>query len=200
MKTLCFATHNAHKLDEARSILGNMVSLVSLDDLGCHDEIPEDADTLEGNALIKARYVWERYGIDCFADDTGLEVQALGGRPGVFTARFAAVNHYREAHGDTSDNWRYLLSLLEGQDDRNAQFRTAIALIIQGQLHTCQGVVKGTIATEPKGEKGFGYDPVFIPQGYDKTFAQLPPEVKNSISHRANALKNMLTLPAVKYF
>lgn len=199
-KTLYFATHNAHKLEEARQILGRTVNVLSLGDLGCHDDIPEDADTLEGNSLIKARYVWDNFSVDCFADDTGLEVDALDGRPGVYTARFAKNNNFH-VNGDSSDNWRYLLSLLEGKTNRSARFRTAITLIINGEVYQCEGVVNGTIAYRPSGLHGFGYDPVFVPDGYSDTFAQLPAKVKNSISHRANALRSMLELPVLqKYF
>lgn len=180
---LVFATNNAHKLDEIRNILAGRYEILSLADIDCHGDIPETADTLEGNALIKAHFVSDHYGYDCFADDTGLEVRALGGRPGVHTARYA----YPDRH-DPEANTARLLSELEGKSDRQAQFRTAIAYIHQGQEHVFEGIVRGTIATEKRGDQGFGYDPVFIPEGYGLTFAQLGTDIKNTISHRARAV------------
>lgn len=180
---LVFATNNAHKLDEIRNILAGRYEILSLADIDCHGDIPETADTLEGNALIKAHFVSDHYGYDCFADDTGLEVRALGGRPGVHTARYA----YPDRH-DPEANTARLLSELEGKSDRGAQFRTAIAYIHQGQEHVFEGIVRGTIATEKRGDQGFGYDPVFIPEGYGLTFAQLGTDIKNTISHRARAV------------
>lgn len=195
---LVFATNNAHKLDEIRSIIGDKVDLLSLADIDCHDDIPETADTLEGNALIKARYIYEKYGLDCFADDTGLEVEALGGAPGTHTARYAYADH-----NDPEANTRKLLAELEGADNRRARFRTAIALIINGEEHLFEGIVEGEIATEKRGTQGFGYDPLFIPDecGVGKTdkrpnsegrsYAQLTPDEKDAISHRGNALAEM---------
>lgn len=180
---LVFATNNAHKLDEIRNILAGRYEILSLADIDCHGDIPETADTLEGNALIKAHFVSDHYGYDCFADDTGLEVRALGGRPGVHTARYA----YPDRH-DPEANTARLLNELEGKSDRQAQFRTAIAYIHQGQEHVFEGIVRGTIATEKRGDQGFGYDPVFIPEGYGLTFAQLGTDIKNTISHRARAV------------
>lgn len=180
---LVFATNNAHKLDEIRNILAGRYEILSLADIDCHGDIPETADTLEGNALIKAHFVSDHYGYDCFADDTGLEVRALGGRPGVHTARYA----YPDRH-DPEANTARLLSELEGKSDRQAQFRTTIAYIHQGQEHVFEGIVRGTIATEKRGDQGFGYDPVFIPEGYGLTFAQLGTDIKNTISHRARAV------------
>lgn len=188
MISLVFATNNAHKLSEARAILGSDYTVQSLSDIGCHEDVDETADTLEGNSLLKARYVADSYHCNCFADDTGLEVEALGGAPGVHTARYAT------GHNDPVANRRKLLAQLQGNNNRRAQFRTAVTLIIDGKVYQCEGVVKGRIATSEHGEQGFGYDPLFIPEGYDKTFAELAPEVKNSISHRARALQNMINL------
>ena len=182
---LVFATNNAHKLDEIRAILGNKIEILSLNDIDCHDEIPETADTLEGNALQKAMYIKEHYGYDCFADDTGLEVEALDGKPGVRTARYAGDDQ------DSQANMRKLLREMKGKDNRNARFRTAIALILDGEEHLFSGEVRGTITTEPMGDKGFGYDPVFIPEDTGKTFAQLGEDVKNHISHRARAVAKL---------
>lgn len=184
---LVFATNNAHKLQEIRAILGSGMEVLSLADINCHDDIPETAPTLEGNALIKARWVKERYGFDCFADDTGLEVAALGGAPGVHTARYA----YPDRH-DPEANTQKLLHSLEGKDDRRAQFRTAIALILNGEEHVFEGVVEGFISTEKRGTEGFGYDPVFIPEDTGLTFAELGTDVKNRISHRARAVAKLV--------
>lgn len=182
---LVFATNNAHKLSEIRHILGDTLEVVSLADIGCHDDIPETADTLEGNALLKARYVHERYALPCFADDTGLEVEALGGGPGVHTARYA----YPDRH-DPEANTRKLLAELADKDNRRARFRTAIAYIDEaGAEHLFEGIVNGSIAEAERGIEGFGYDPVFCPEeGGGKTFAELGVDVKNRISHRARAV------------
>lgn len=189
MKTrLVFATNNAHKLEEIRAIAGADFDILSLADIRCHDDIPETADTLEGNALLKARYVRERYGLNCFADDTGLEVRALGGAPGVHTARYA----YPDRH-DPEANTRKLLRELEGQTDRAAAFRTVIALLTDGEEHLFEGRVEGRIATAPRGTEGFGYDPVFEPEDTSRTFAELGPDVKNRISHRARAVARLVT-------
>ena len=183
---IVFATNNAHKLSEIRAILGEDFRILSLADIGCHDDIPETADTLEGNALIKARWVKERYGFDCFADDTGLEVAALGGRPGVHTARYAFPDRH-----DPVANTRKLLAELDGKTDRSARFRTVIALV-QGTDETLfEGIVDGRIAPEERGTEGFGYDPVFEPEGLGLTFAELGVETKNSMSHRARAVKRL---------
>lgn len=186
MQQLVFATNNPHKLAEIRDILRGSVEVLSLSDLGCHDDIPETADTLEGNALQKARYVAERYGANCFADDTGLEVRALGGRPGVHTARYAFPDRH-----DPEANTARLLRELENKTDRRARFRTVIALILNGATHLFEGVVEGEIATEKRGTGGFGYDPVFIPGGQPLTFAELGADVKNRISHRARAVQQL---------
>jgi XTP/dITP diphosphohydrolase len=184
---LVFATNNAHKLDEIRAILGNKIEILSLNDIDCHDEIPETADTLEGNALQKAMYIKEHYGYDCFADDTGLEVSALGGAPGVHTARYAENTDH-----DSEANMNKLLRELEGKNDRSAQFRTVIALLLNGEQHLFEGIVKGDILTEKRGSEGFGYDPVFSPEQYSESFAELGAEVKNKISHRARAVAKLV--------
>ena len=181
---LVFATNNAHKLDEVRSILGSRFTVKSLKEIGCEADIPETAETLEGNALMKARFLYEKYGVDCFADDTGLEVTALGGAPGVHTARYAG-NHDSEA------NMKKLLNELEKKSDRSAQFRTVIALIIEGKEFLFEGIVKGTIAKEKAGDGGFGYDPIFIPDGFTQTFSQMGNDSKNHISHRALAVEKL---------
>lgn len=178
---LVFATNNKHKLEEMRAILGGKVELLSLADIDCHDDIPETADTLEGNALIKARYIYDKYGCSCFADDTGLEVDALGGEPGVYSARYAGENNDSEA------NMRKLLQNLTGKSERSAQFRTVIALIIEGEEFLFDGIVRGRISEERMGSAGFGYDPIFIPDGYEESFAQMAAEQKNAISHRSRA-------------
>ena len=183
---IVFATNNDHRLSEIRSILGQQMEILSLADIGCHDDIPETADTLEGNALIKARWVKERYGFDCFADDTGLEVEALGGGPGVHTARYA----YPDRH-DPVANTRKLLAELHDKENRAARFRTVIALIQGTDEHLFEGIVEGHITTEERGTEGFGYDPVFAPEGGEKTFAELGVEAKNNISHRARAVRKL---------
>ena len=182
---LVFATNNKHKLQEVRDIVGDRVEVLSLNDIDCHDDIPETAETLQGNALIKARHIYEKYGLDCFADDTGLEVEALNGEPGVYSARYAGVECNSEA------NMLKLLQNLTGKNNRNAQFRTVIALIINGEEKLFNGIVKGTISNEKRGESGFGYDPIFIPEGYTESFAQMSGEMKNSISHRFLATKQL---------
>lgn len=188
MKKIVFATNNPHKISEIRDILGNRFNVVSLTEIGCYDEIPETGDTLEANALQKAEYIHNHYGIDCFADDTGLEVNALGGTPGVHSARYAeGTDHNSEA------NMQRLLSELDGADDRSARFRTVIALILDGKQYLFEGEVKGRIDTEKHGNGGFGYDPLFIPEGYSESFASLGENIKNSISHRAKAVAKLAT-------
>lgn len=182
---LVFATNNRHKLDEVRAIVGDKIEILSLNDIGCHDDIPETADTLQGNALIKARYIYEKYGTDCFADDTGLEVEALGGEPGVYSARYAGEECDSEA------NMKKLLHNLTGKKNRNAQFRTVIALIIGGEEKLFNGIVKGSITEEKRGDSGFGYDPIFIPEGFSESFAQMGCDQKNSISHRYRATRQL---------
>lgn len=185
--TLVLASNNAHKLDEMRRIAGDMMTILSLADIGCTDDIPETADTLEGNALIKARYVKEHFGYDCFADDTGLEVEALDGAPGVRSARYAPGDGH-----DSAANTALLLRNLEEKSSRKARFRTVIALILGGQEHLFEGIVEGSITEEPHGEAGFGYDPVFRPDGWTETFAQASPERKNAVSHRGRATAALL--------
>ena len=184
MRKLGFATNNAHKLEEIRAILGDKVEVLSLKDIQCDVDIPETADTLEGNAVLKAEYIYRHYGLDCFADDTGLEVEVLNGAPGVYSARYAGG----EGH-DSEANMRKLLAEMEGKTNRKAQFRTAICLIEGGAEHLFEGVVKGEIIEEKRGASGFGYDPVFMPEGYTETFAEMGSEEKNRISHRARAVQ-----------
>ena len=179
------ATNNAHKLKEIAAILGQEIELLSLKDIQCFADIPETADTLEGNARQKAMYIYENYGMDCFADDTGLEVETLGGAPGVFSARYAGEGHDSEA------NMQKLLKELAGKENRKAQFRTVICMIRNGKEHLFEGIVKGEIIQEKRGGEGFGYDPIFVPAGYDLTFAELGDDVKNTISHRARAVEKL---------
>ena len=185
-KKFVFATNNAHKLEEVTAILGDKIELLSMKDIHCHADIPETADTLEGNALLKARYIFENYNMDCFADDTGLEVEALDGAPGAYSARYAGG----EGH-DAQANMLKLLHELEGKENRKAQFRTAISLILDGKEYLFEGVIKGEIIREKRGDSGFGYDPVFKPEGYERTFAELGNDVKNKISHRALAVQKL---------
>ena len=183
---IVFATNNKHKLEEIKDILGKDFEIVSLDEIGCHEDIPETGLTLEENARQKSSYVVEHYGQNCFADDTGLEVDALNGEPGVHSARYAEGTDH-----DSEANMRKLLSKMSNVKERTARFRTVISLIINGVEHQFEGRVEGRIATEKHGKEGFGYDPIFIPEGYDKSFAELGEEVKNQISHRARAVKKL---------
>lgn len=185
-RKLVFATNNAHKLEEVVAILGDQVELLSLNDISCQTDIPETAETLEGNALLKSSYIYKNYHLDCFADDTGLEVEALNGAPGVYSARYAGG----EGH-DAQANMLKLLHELEGKENRKAQFRTAISLILDGKEYLFEGVIKGEIIKEKRGDSGFGYDPVFMPEGYDRTFAELGNDIKNQISHRALAVQKL---------
>jgi len=185
MKRLIFATHNSHKLEEVKKLVGNIYDLTDLNGIGVTDEIPETGDTLESNAIIKAQYVHEHFGINVFADDTGLEVEILNGQPGVYTARYAGDEC------DSNKNMEKLLKVMEGEKNRNAQFRTVICLIMGENEYLFEGVVKGKITTEKSGAEGFGYDPIFIPDGYNKTFAEMPMEEKNKISHRALAVEKL---------
>lgn len=183
---LVFATNNKHKLDEVRKITSHHpVEIVSLTEINCFDDIPETADTLEGNALQKAHYIQEKFGLNCFADDTGLEVEALNNAPGVYSARYAGPGHDSEA------NMKKLLHEMEGMENRKARFRTVIALVWNGKTYTFDGIVNGTITTTKRGENGFGYDPIFIPEGYEQTFAELGNDIKNQISHRAKAVEKL---------
>ena len=185
-KKFVFATNNSHKLEEVTAILGEKVELLSMKDIKCDTDIPETADTLEGNALLKARYIFDNYHLDCFADDTGLEVEALNGAPGVYSARYAGG----EGH-DAQANMLNLLHELDGMENRKAQFRTAISLILDGKEYLFEGVIKGEIIKEKRGDSGFGYDPIFKPEGYDQTFAELGNDIKNQISHRALAVQKL---------
>lgn len=184
MKIL-FATNNAHKLNEVQAVLGPTFELVTPHGCGVDEEIPEEQPTLEGNASQKAHYLHARTGLDCFADDTGLEVEALGGAPGVHSARYATDGH------DFAANNRLLLRNLEGQTNRRARFRTVISLLLGGEEHLFEGVVQGRIIDHEQGSEGFGYDPLFIPDGYDRTFAQMTTEQKNAVSHRARAVRKL---------
>lgn len=185
-KKIVFATNNAHKLAEVRSIVDESTQILSLADIGCDVDIPETADTLQGNAVMKARFIKDNYGYDCFADDTGLLVDALNGEPGVYSARYAG-----EAH-DSAANMRKLLENLEGIENRKAHFSTVIALIEGEKLSIFEGAVYGEIIIEPEGEGGFGYDPVFRPEGSDVTFASMSGEAKNAISHRGIATRKLI--------
>ena len=182
-KKLVFATNNAHKLEEIRAILGDKMEILSLADINCHADIPETANTLEGNAHLKSEYVYNHYGLDCFADDTGLEVEALDGAPSVYSARYAGDGH------DSQANMQKLLKEMEEKNNRKAQFRTVISLIEKGEEKLFEGIVRGKITQEKRGNSGFGYDPVFQPEGFDVTFAEMGSDVKNKISHRARAVK-----------
>lgn len=212
MDKLVFCTNNQHKLEEIRAILGNKIEILSLKDIGCNVDIPETGQTLQENALQKARYVWEHYHLSCFADDTGLEVDALNGAPGVFSARYAAVRYADtlshvcptvapKSH-DSEANMSQLLSDLGENNNRRARFCTVIALILKKDVCSCgctsirqehlfEGIVEGEITHERSGANGFGYDPIFQPDGYDKTFAELGTDIKNQISHRARATQKL---------
>lgn len=193
MKKIVFATNNQHKLEEIRKITQGSLEILSLTDIGCNEEIDETGITLNENALIKATYVKERYGFDCFADDTGLEVDALEGAPGVYSARYAGEACRPE------DNMEKLLAEMKETENRRAQFRTVIALRCNGENHLFEGVIRGSIIREKKGNEGFGYDPIFMPEGYDKTFAELGTEVKNQISHRAVATSKLMHFLLERY-
>lgn len=182
---LVFATNNEHKLKEISQLLDGKHEIVSLSEIDCHDDIPEDHDTLEGNALQKARYIKEHFGYDCFADDTGLEIEALDNRPGVYSARYAGPAK------DSRENMIKVLREMEGVTNRNACFRTVIALILDGQEHLFEGRVDGKILTEQHGEAGFGYDPIFQPEGFRVSFAEMPMDEKNKISHRGRATQKL---------
>lgn len=183
---LIFATNNKHKLEEVQAMLTNF-EIVSLADINCFEDIPETADTLEGNAILKANFITEKYGLDCFADDTGLEVEALNNEPGVYSARYAGEEYNAEA------NMAKLLNNLKNTQNRKAQFKTVIALNIQGKQFIFEGVCKGTILTEKRGNSGFGYDPIFMPEGYKTSFAEMSLNEKGSISHRGKAIEKLVT-------
>ena len=183
---LCLATNNAHKIEELQSLLGENFQLQTLNEIGCNDDIPETADTFQGNSLLKAMYVWERFQINCIADDSGLEVEALNGEPGIFSARYAGE------HGNHAKNMDKLLQNLAGIENRKAQFRCVITLIINGLPHFFEGIIRGKIIQEKRGSQGFGYDPLFVPDGYNRTFAEMSIEEKNPISHRGLAVAKMI--------
>ena len=187
MHTLVFATNNAHKLNEVRNILESLFFVKGLKDIGCTEDIPETGITLEQNASIKSSYVLEKYGIDCFADDTGLEIEALDGRPGVYSARYGGESHNAEK------NMERVLMELKSLSNRSAQFRTVISLRLNGKEHLFEGIVKGQIIEDKRGTDGFGYDPIFIPDGYTKTFAEMSQNEKNEISHRALATQKLIS-------
>lgn len=185
MSSYCIASNNKHKIEEMSTIMGSSFSFLSLENIGCSEELPETQNTLEGNALQKARFVFNRYKIPCFADDTGLEVEALNGEPGVYSARYAGPTRDAEA------NMNLLLNKLEGKSNRHARFRTVIALIDNQGEHLFEGIVEGTITHEKRGSGGFGYDPIFQPKGYTQTFGEMPLSEKNQISHRAKAVEKL---------
>ncbi len=189
---LVFATNNQHKLHELRTMLGSKFELLSLSDIGCTDEIPEEQPTLEGNARQKAQFIFNKYKINCFADDTGLEIESLNGEPGVYSARYAGPDNNAQANMDK------VLSNLAKIKNRNARFRTVILLILDGKEYAFEGIVDGTILSEKKGTTGFGYDPIFLPNGFNQTFAEMALSEKNTISHRGRAVKKLtdfLTMP-----
>lgn len=181
---LCFATRNKNKLREIQELLGNHLEILSLDDIGCQDELPETQDTIEGNSLQKARYVWDHFQVSCFADDSGLEVEALDGAPGVDSAFYSGTR-------DAEANIQVLLKNLAGQDNRRARFKTVISLIIDQEPQQFTGIIEGEIIPEKRGQEGFGYDPVFLPNGYSQTFAEMTLDEKNQISHRAQAFQQL---------
>lgn len=185
MRKLVFATNNTHKLEEVRAILEPAFSIISLTELGCNDDIPETADTLEGNALLKAQYIHQKFGVNCFADDTGLEIEALGGEPGVYSARYAGEEN------NACENMCKVLRLLGDNPNRKACFRTVIALIVDDETFLFEGRIDGNIAKNPRGNSGFGYDPIFVPEGYLVSFAELGVDEKNKISHRALAVQKL---------
>jgi XTP/dITP diphosphohydrolase len=184
---IVFATNNANKILEIQSMLPESIEIISLESIGCHEEIPETADTIEENAIMKANYVTEKYGYDCFADDTGLEVDALNGEPGVFSARYAGEQRSAE------ENMTLLLSNLKDKSNRKAQFKTVITLNLKGKQYLFTGIARGEITLERAGNQGFGYDPIFRPENYQETFAQLPLETKNKISHRGKATVELIS-------
>ncbi|RMA64616.1 non-canonical purine NTP diphosphatase [Ulvibacter antarcticus] len=183
---LVFATHNLNKYKEVKALLPHHFELLSLTDIGCEEDIPETATTIEGNAIIKANYVRDEYGLDCFADDTGLEVKSLNNEPGVYSARYAGIENNSEA------NMKKLLQKLDGHDDRSARFKTSIALTLKGANNLFTGICEGIIVAEARGDRGFGYDPIFQPTGFDKTFAQMTLLQKSEIGHRGKAMRQLI--------
>lgn len=182
---LIFATNNPHKIEEVKNIVGNSIELLTLNEIGCHTDIPETANTLEENAAMKSHYIYQHFQVDCFADDTGLEIEALHQAPGVYSARYAGPEKSSES------NMQKVLQELKGISNRKARFRTVISLIIDGKEHLFEGIINGKITEEKHGDSGFGYDPIFIPDGYTKTFAELGEDIKNKISHRAKAIEQL---------
>jgi XTP/dITP diphosphohydrolase len=185
--TLVFATNNQHKLKEIKSMVPDSISILSLKDIGCQEELPETSATLKGNALQKAKYVFDKYGMNCFADDTGLEIESLNGRPGVYSARYAGLN------SSYDDNVSKVLNEMKGIENRKAKFKTVIALLTDHEEKCFEGIVEGEITENRRGDKGFGYDPVFLPSGSDKTFAEMTEAEKNKISHRGRALDKLIS-------
>ncbi|MCR9063047.1 MAG: non-canonical purine NTP diphosphatase [Cytophagales bacterium] len=185
MKTICLATNNKHKVEELQEMLKGIFEVKTLEEIGCQEEIEETAETFAGNSLIKAQYVFNQYKVSCIADDSGLEVEALNGEPGVYSARYAGE------HGNHEKNMDKLLSKLEREKNRKAQFRTVITLILDGEVEMFEGIVEGEILKEKRGNQGFGYDPVFVPKGYNTTFAEMSLEQKNPISHRGRAIAKL---------
>ena len=183
---LVFATNNKNKIKEIKALLPDSLTILSLDDIGCHEDIPETADTITGNALQKAKHVFDKYGYNCFADDTGLEIEALNGEPGIYSARYAGPQR------DANDNMDKVLANLKGKDNRSAHFKTVIALIIEDSTTLFEGVANGEITTTKSGVEGFGYDPIFKPKGYDITFSEMSLEEKNKISHRGKATQQLI--------
>jgi len=182
---LIFATNNKHKLEEVKKIIGNDFEILSLENIKCFEDIPETQNTIEGNASQKSNYIYNKFKLNCFADDTGLEIDALNGEPGVYSARYAGENCSFE------DNMKKVLTEMQDKSDRKAQFKTVISLILNGKEFQFKGIIKGEILTEKKGNSGFGYDPIFLPEGYNKTFAELPLDIKNKISHRGIATSKL---------
>ena len=186
MKTLVFATNNKNKLTEIQKLFPSSFKILGLKDIGCHEDIPETQPTIEGNAMQKAQYVYEKYGYPCFADDTGLEVDALDGEPGVLSARYAGPSR------DAEENMAKVLDQLRNKSNRKAQFKTVVALCSDDSFHSFSGICRGSITTEKRGKEGFGYDPIFLPEGYGQTFAEMDMDLKNSISHRGRAISKLL--------
>jgi len=185
MIQLCFATNNAHKLAEVADMLGGAFTLKTLQAIGCHEELPETTDTIEGNSAQKAEYIWEHYGINCFADDSGLEVAALNGAPGVHSAYYSGQRHHQL-------NIERVLAELQSHSDRKARFKSVITLVLDGQTHQFEGIVNGQLLTSPRGTDGFGYDPIFVPDGHDRTFAEMSMAEKSQLSHRAKAFEKLV--------
>lgn len=186
MESIVFATSNPNKIKEVNELIGQIFHIVGLKEIGCEEDIPETQPTIEGNALQKAQYVLDNYQSDCFAEDTGLEVEALNGEPGVYSARYAGPQR------NSQDNMNLLLRKLQGIDNRKARFKTVVALVLEGEVHTFEGIINGRIGLEPQGEGGFGYDPLFYPEGQDITFAEMDAAAKNAISHRGRAIRKLV--------